>query len=392
MTDGNTPKFKALPRKSKSSKTPLIVAAVGCGCLVFLIVAAAVGVYAYQLQSERAENTAQVLEAKRLTDQAWEKLALYKTNRSANSGQPNLIVEANDLARRANTIAPSEEATALKALTQVWSNRWHLMSSDDFRMSAWEEDDRLTAALVTTNSEPAAYLARAWVLAYGCHLQGNPNPENKTCSAAATAISSAKGQMGGAPGWLRFEMVWSEADYWNRHGHYSQRKKNHSAAKRAWRKVLQVCESPIEPMSSAPVNDEELMEPCMTAAGAVGDYDKWLSWAHAMRRDDIKDHRRTRSTTMKSIFRTAVPDCLSPRLKLRRVRGYKNYPRVDVRKNPAHPLCAAAGMIAMDCRRHADSFTHLRYSAPEYNSNWDQLFAAARRTPVLTADCYLDKQ
>jgi len=391
MTDGSTPKFKALPSKSGGNKTPLVIGAVGCGCLLLLMVAAVAGGFVYQMQGEKAENTAQLLEAKGLTDQAWQKLALYKTNRAANSDQPNLIVEANELARRANTVAPSDEAVALKALTQVWANRWHLMSSDDYRMSTWTEDDRLTAALVTTNSEPAAYLARAWVLAYGCHLQGNPNPENKICSDATKAISAAKGHMTGAPGWLRFELVWSEADYWNRHGHYSHRKKNHAAAKRSWRKVLQVCESPIEPMRSAPVNDEELMESCITAAGAIGDYDKWLSWAQTMRRDDIKDHRRTRSTTMKTLFRTAVPDCRSPRLKLRRVRGYKDYPRVDVRKNPSHPFCAVAGLIAMDCRHHIGAFERYRYSVADQVAAWESLYQVARRTGSVTEKCYLDR-
>jgi hypothetical protein len=377
--------------KPASNKTPMLLGVGGCGCLLFLAVVGIGGFFAYQWSQEKAETEARALEASMLVTQGWEKLALYKTNRAANSDQPNLITESNQLAKRAQGISPSAGAGGLEILSRVWSHRWHLMSSDDYRGAAWAEDDSATLAALATNSEPSTYLARAWTLAYGCHLQGNPNPENKVCADATSAITSAKKNMGGAPGWLRFELVWMEADYWNRHGHYAYRKKNHSAASRSWNKVLEVCQSPIEPMSSGPVNDEELMESCITAAGAVDDYYAWFAWAKTMREDDIKDHRRTRSTTMKTIFRTADPKCRSPRLKLRTVRGVKNYPRIDFTKNNAHPFCAAAGLMAMDCWRYTGPFESYRFRVPALNGDWVNLQNAGRSSGGLASGCYIDK-
>ena len=276
-------------------------------------------------------------------------------------------------------------------LTQVWGNRWHLMSSDDYVSSTWAQDDQATAAEVAQSDDGAAHLARTIVLAYGCHLQGNPNPDNQVCNSAVQAFNTTKSKMTTAPGWLRFELAWMEADFWWRHGMYATRKKNRTKASQAWSNVMQVCNSPYEPPSSGPVNDIELYEPCLYASGALEDYVGWIKWAHQWRQRDIQQHRRTRGTTMKAIFRSAHPNCRSPRLKLRRVRGYKNYPRIEQNKNKAHAFCAAAGMIALDCYRHVDSFTHLRYAVPDLIGNWDQLMAASRVYGTI-GECYLDKR
>jgi|GEM_PF-4465828 len=374
----------------KSNLSTLLIGGLGCGCLA-IIIAGVIGVFSYiKYQEEEEAKQAKVNQAAQQMTQAWQKLQFYKTNKSANADQPNLVVEANSLARSANTVNPTDDALAAIALTQVWANRWHLMPKDQYNASLWSQDDAFTKSTVEKTGQPAAHLARSLTLAYGCLLQGTPDPSNGTCSAAEAAFSKAKTSMGGAPGWLRFELVWIEADFWNQMAWYAYGKRKKDTAKRYWSRVRDVCNAPIESMASAPVNDEELIEACLHASGGLADYESWLNWARALRDDDIKDHRRTRSNTLKTIFRSALPKCKSPRLKLKSLRGRKNFPRIDPYKNPAHPFCAKAGLIATGCPYVATEFNNWRYQTPQYEYNWAQLDRAAR-TYSSTHPCYLNK-
>jgi len=184
--------------------------------------------------------------------------------------------------------------------------------------------------------------------------------------------------------------VWMEADFWNKMANYAYSKRKRDTAKRYWARVRDVCNSPIESIDSAPVNDEELLEACVIATGALMEYDAWLRWARQMRADDIRDHRRTRSSTLKTVFRSGIPKCRSPRLKLRNVRAYKNYPRIDPYKNDAHPFCAKAGLIAMGCPYHAQDFNNWRYQTSQYSKAWSLLDRAVSNNPY-SGSCYLDK-
>ncbi len=374
----------------KKGFSPAILGGLGCGCILLLI-AGVVGIFSFiKWKEAEDEKKAQIAEAQLQLAKAWQNLQFYKTNKSANADQPNLVLEANSLARSSNKLHPSDEAMALMALTQVWGNRWHLMPPDDYNSSLWTQDEAFTKTTLASSGEPAAYLARALILGYGCHLQGNPNPSNSTCSQAESAFTKAKTNMGGAPGWLRFELVWIEADFWNKMAWYAYGKRKRDTAKRYWSRVRDICSSPIESLASAPVNDEELMESCVYATGALGDYDSWLTWSRMMRADDIKDHRRTRSGTLKIVFRSAMPKCRSPRLKLRRVGGHKNFPRIDPYKNDTHPFCAKAGLIAMGCPYQAMQFDNWRYQSPQYSYAWAQLDRAASNNPY-SGTCYLNK-
>jgi len=338
-------------------------------------------------ERERAAAAAAIAEAdaRKKVKTAWQKLELFKTNHVANSKQTNLVHEANALARSSYKLNKGNEALGLIVLTQMWSHRWNVMSSDEFNIVLWTEDDRVTKSAMASG-QPTAHIARAQLLGFGCHLQGNPNLEYGVCADALRAYDTARTKVASAPAWLKFELVWMEAAFWSRFAETSLKRDDIASARSYWQRVTQICEAPIAPMAAAPVNDRVLMKICMRAAGGLRDYDTWFSWTQQMRNDDTRDGGN-RKSTLRAVFRTADAECSSDGLRLKRGNGYQNYPRIRTRKNPAHPFCARAGLIAMGCPyEDVDSFRSWARRTPRYA--WSQMEQAGSSLQPAGA-CYL---
>lgn len=336
-------------------------------------VAVAFGVGGWLLWKER-----QRAESERLVGEARGVLAWYKTDAAANEDASHLT-RALGLAREAADRDPSPGARGVHALALVWSDGWHNASAkwDEARFSRADEVTR--AALPDATAE--GLLARGLLAGSACKLLPVEEARHATyCAEAERQFTAADALLSAdTRGWLRVELWWSQAVQHNRAARFAWSTGDTTAAGRAWANALAVCERARQDLAQAPVNDAELAQECVEAAGGVRRYDAWFGWSSWLQVDDRRDDGQLKSSNVETIYRGALPEC--SKLKFERNRKKKTLPKTN--EVPAFYFCYAAGLQALGCPSQAavvaQAAVRLAPSLP-----WSELARAG------APDCYLD--
>lgn len=317
-------------------------------------------------------------ESERLVGEVRSLLAWYKTDAAANEDASHLS-RALGMAREAVDRHPSPSARGVHALALVWSDGWHYASAKWDEAKFTRADEVTRAALPDATAE--GLLARGLLAGAACKLLPVGDARHAPhCAEAERQFIAAETLLLGDPrGWLRVELWWSQAVQHNRVARFGWSAGDTTAAGRAWANALAVCERARQDLAQAPVNDAELAQECVEAAGGVRRYDAWFAWSCWLQEDDRRDDGQLKSSNVETIYRGALPEC--SKLKFERNRKKKTLPKTN--EVPVFYFCYAAGLQALGCPSQA---AVVAQAAARFDPSlpWSELARAG------APECYLD--
>ncbi len=316
-----------------------------------------------RLAAERADQVAAVAQL----------LEHFKTDHAANSDD-GTIASAVTMATAIGDTTPHSEALGWLQLATVWSHKWHYTGAT-FDEIAFRADDALTNNVDLQQSSGPGQLARALLLSNACTILGPYTSRGEPL--CEQAIEHYQGFFKKeTEGWLAFEGVWTYAMFLNRLAVHAWKDGDTANARDFWQVTLATCNESMKDLAVSPVNDNELLQECMVAAGGLRDHEAYVGFARRIWKDDLQDKNALRSSSVTRIFRSAAPDCVD-------VKMVRNQPSSS--RNATLRHCTALGYIALGCE-HAAS-VEMAYGSTTYNYDWNRLEAAW--TPS-SRGCYLD--
>lgn len=342
------------PASSGSARrwAPLAVGVLGVGTLLCGL--AGVGGW-MAWEAEKAKEAA-AAESSRLVASAWHILQAYKTDPIQNKDD-SVIARALGEAKTAVETDASPEALGVYSLVLVWTQHWH------YAKATWDEakfadadsaTTRALSAVSTTSPNPTAeaLFARGLLTANACKLLPASDPRRTAlCEDAATRFSAADALLDGDPrAWLRFELLWSEAAFYNRSALDARVTSAPAATADALQKTLSICTRGEADIASSPVNDRELGEECVVAAGASGDYATYFKWAGWLQDRSAKDNDggMVSGSTVAMVYRAASPECSSLTFQTHN-KWKRNVPELGRGSPPSAYFCYSVGLMALGC-------------------------------------------
>jgi hypothetical protein len=265
-------------------------------------------------------------------------------------------------AAEAVEVAETERTLGVLALATAWSHKWHWSSkSAPWDEQAYRDDLALAERALARGRRPESLLARSLVRTGACRKAPDSFPRDAACDDALRDADEALRDLPMRHGdlrWLRLEVQWTAV---MAEGTLALRQRGKDiASERHYAAALERCRDGWTLVPSAPVNDRELIEECLSIAGPTGAFAEYLQWTDWLIGQDAEDRpdRALSSGVRWKALTSADPACRDMRF------GKDGAPLPHVPADgSASDLCAYVGLYALGCAERAEHFhacTHYR--------------------------------
>lgn len=314
--------------------------------------------------------------AERYADNA--ELALYrhKTNPKLNSDKTYLGKALGPLEDMMAIRAPPR-LSGLYALLLVQDQKWH-WAGKKFDENEFGEADRVTSEAISVSPTIEGLLARALLTSRACKLApARYSRRSALCEEAQLRYLEATERLkGDSRSWLKVEVWWTNLAFINHLSvvelESSEPDKSQDLAERA----AKLCETAKGEWGAGAVNNFELGQECLLAAGLAGDYTEYLSWGERLMTYPFADEVQ-RIRAISSLYKTAHSDCAALKAPSLDHADYAKAPRGEARGSNQQ-FCIVARFYALGCTSRAER--SVRLNGPKTQAPpWTGLIDAVRQ-------------
>lgn len=313
--------------------------------------------------------------ADRLADHVEQRLFEHKTVQVHNADSTyfnGLLLPAQVM----SVIRPTPRLSGMYALLYVQELRWHWVRAK-FDEAKFTEADRVTSDAIRVSPTAEALLARAMFTSRACLLLPSTDRRDAgLCDEAEERYVEAEARLNGdARTWLKVEAWWTQASFLNHLAAEEHDAKSTVNAQRLTQNALTLCAVAQGHWTAGVVNNIELAEECLLAAGNAGNYDAYLTWGALLMSYPFKN-KKQRDGAVVTPYKFAHPDCAKMKFEVDAISGLRR-PRFGQNDNLLQ-LCITAGFYALGCNEEASGRV-LNNKSRIQRPPWTLLTAAVQR-------------